>query len=275
MPRFGANKKASLVGAFFVICTEVLAGSYAFIGAVAADVTATCGPDRIDARVHVTKVIDGDTVRLSDGQHLRLIGVDTPELSHKGAPAQPFSVDARDSLRQLLAQHQNTLNLRYDIEHHDHYGRLLAHAFLSDGNSIEAWLQAQGLGTVLVVPPNDWNNACYQTAEQQARQARRGIWALPAYQVIESMQLASAAHDFLLITGRVQHIGESGHALWLDLEGGVALRIDRNDLPNFRAFSPRDLVGKRILARGWLHREKDQQRMMNIRHPAALQVVNP
>jgi len=272
MPHLGANKKASLVGAFFVCCAGLLAGTGALIPT--ANAAVTCAPDRIDAKVRVSQVIDGDTVVLSDGQHVRLIGVDTPELAHKGAPAQPFGVDARDHLRQLLAQHQNTLNLRYDIERHDHYGRLLAHAFLVDGSSIEAWLQTEGLGTVLVVPPNDWNSSCYQTAEQQARKARRGIWALPAYKIIESTKLAPDAHDFHLITGRVQHIGESSHSLWLDLEGGVTLRIDRKDLPNFRALSPRDLVGKRILARGWLHHDKGEQRM-NIRHPAALQVLNP
>lgn len=271
MQHLGTNKKASFVGAFFVCCAGILVGFCALISAV--DAAVTCAPDRIDAQVRVTKVIDGDTVLLSDGQHLRLIGVDTPELAHKDAPAQPFGAAARDHLRQLLAQHQNTLKLRYDIERHDHYGRLLAHAFLVDGSSIEAWLQTQGLGTVLIVPPNDWNNACYQTAEQQARQARRGIWALSAYQIIESTQLAPDASDFHLIAGRVQHIGESRHALWLDLEGGVALHIDKKDLPNFRAIPLRDLVGKRILARGWLHRDKGESRM-NIRYPAALQVLN-
>ena len=211
---------------------------------------------------------------LSDGQHLRLIGVDTPELAHHGAPAQALAIEARDRLRQLLAQHQNTLNLRYDNERHDHYGRLLAHAFLVDGSSIEAWLQEQGLGTVLVVPPNDWNTACYQSTEQQARQQQRGIWALPAYRVVETTQLAPADDEFHLIAGQVRHIGDSLNAVWLDLAGGVALRIDRDDLPNFRAWRPQDLLGKRVLARGWLHRDKAGLHM-SVRHPAALQVLNP
>ncbi len=266
---FGTNKRASLAGALFVFCTGILIGSpgpgYAAV---------VCAPDRIDARVRVSQVIDGDTVRLSDGRHLRLIGVDTPELAHNGAPAQPLGVEARDRLRQLLVQHQNILNLRYDNERHDHYGRLLAHAFLVDGNSIEAWLQEQGLGTVLVVPPNDWNTGCYQHVEQQARKKGRGIWALPRYRVVESTQLGAADNEYHLIAGRVQHVGTSRHAVWLDLEGGVALRIDRNDLPNFRAWRPQDQLGKRVLARGWLHRDTSGLRM-SIRHPAALQVLNP
>jgi len=265
----GTNRRASLAGALFVFCAGILSEFPRL-----ADAAVVCAPDRIDAQVRVSQVIDGDTVLLSDGRHLRLIGVDTPELAHHGAPAQALGIEARDRLRQLLAQHQNRLNLRYDNERHDHYGRLLAHAFLDDGSSIEAWLQEQGLGTALVVPPNDWNSACYQSTEQQARQKQRGIWALPAYHVVESTQLASAGDGFHLIAGRVQHVGTSRHAVWLDLEGGVALRIDRDDLPNFRAWRPQDQLGKRVQARGWLHRDKGGPRM-KIRHPAALQVLNP
>lgn len=269
MPHSGTIRRASPAGALFVFCAGILIGF-----PQPADAAVVCAPDRIDAQVRVSQVIDGDTVLLSDGQHLRLIGVDTPELAHNGAPAQPFGIEARDRLRLLLAQHQNTLNLRYDNERRDHYGRLLAHAFLVDGSSIEAWLQEQGLGTLLVVPPNDWNTACYQRNEQQAREKQRGIWALPAYHVMESTQLAAADDAYRLIAGRVQHVGSGRHAVWLDLEGGVALRIDQDDLPNFRAWHPQDLLGKRVLARGWLHRDAGGPHM-SIRHPAALQRLNP
>ncbi len=269
MPGFDTNGRASLAGALFVFCAGILIGTtgpgYAAV---------VCAPDRIDAQVHVRQVIDGDTVRLSDERHLRLIGVDTPELAHDGSPAQPLGIEARDRLRQLLAQHQNTLNLRYDVERHDHYGRLLAHAFLTDGSSIEAWLQKQGLGTVLVVPPNEWNLACYLGAEQRAREKARGIWALPGYRIVESTRIGPAGSGYHLIAGRVQHVGTSRHAVWLNLEGSVTLRIDRDDLPNFRAWHPQDQLGKRVLARGWLHRSKGGT-FMSIRHPAALQVLNP
>lgn len=261
----GVNRRASLAGAFFVFCAAVFPTAQAGV---------VCAPDHIDAQVRVRQVIDGDTVLLSDGQHLRLIGVDTPELAHHGAPAQALAIEARDRLRLLLAHHQNTLNLRYDSERHDHYGRLLAHAFLVDGSSVEAWLQEQGLGTVLVVPPNEWNTACYQATERQARQRQQGIWALPAYRVMETTQAIPADDAFRLIAGQVQHVGESRTAVWLDLAGGVALRIDRADLANFRAWQPQDLLGKRVLARGWLHRGRGGP-LMSVRHPAALQVLNP
>jgi hypothetical protein len=125
----------------------------------------------------------------------------------------------------------------------------------------------------LVVPPNDWNTTCYQSTERQAREKQRGIWALPVYHVVESTQHGSAGDGFHMIAGRVRHVGASRHAVWLDLEGGVALRIDRKDLPNFSAWRPQDQIGKRVQARGWLRRDKRGPHM-SIRHPAALQVLS-
>lgn len=268
MVRTGANRRASPVGAFFVFCIGIAMGAWP----QSSPATALCAPDHIDQQVRVSHVIDGDTVLLSDGRHLRFIGVNTPELLHNGAPPQAYGIEARNQLRQLLSQHQSILNLRFDVERQDRYNRVLAHAFLTDGRSISAWLESQGLGTVLVVPPNVWNSHCYAATEQQARHAQRGIWALPAYRVVESTQLPASARDYHLIAGRVRHVGNSRYAVWLDLEGGVALRIERDDLHYFSDWHLQDLLGKRVLARGWLHREKNELRM-NIRHPSALQVI--
>lgn len=266
--RTGANRKASPVGAFFIFCIGIIMAVWSPRGSAAA----LCAPDHIDQQVRVTHVIDGDTVLLSDGRHLRFVGVNTPELLHNGAPPQPYGIEARNQLRQLLSAHNNVLNLRFDAERRDRYNRVLAHAFLADGSSLSAWLESQGLGTVLVVPPNVWNSNCYLAAEQTAREAQRGIWELPAYRVVEAAQLPANARDYHLVAGRVRHVGSSRNAIWLDLEGGVALRIERADLHYFSERHWQDLLGKRVLARGWLHREQNELRM-NIRHPSALQVI--
>ena len=67
-------KKASLVGAFFVslLCVDLA--------------QAFC-PQRGDlAQVAVRQVVDGDTVRLTDGRSIRLIGINTAIYSRSGAP---------------------------------------------------------------------------------------------------------------------------------------------------------------------------------------------
>jgi endonuclease YncB( thermonuclease family) len=230
-----------------------------------------CAADRIDEHVQVAYAHDGDTVRLQDGRSVRLIGIDTPELGRDGAPDQPIAAAARDALRALLARRPE-LNLRFDITRHDSHGRLLAHAFLSDGTSVSAWLLERGYATLLIMPPNEWNSRCYQSAERRAHTSRLGIWGLPAYQPVPSTHLDRAAQGYRLIKGRVVHVGKSAHSLWLDLEGKVAARIDREDLNYFAAVPLSELLHKEVIVRGWVHPHQDEMQL-RLRYPADLEIV--
>ncbi len=75
------------------------------------------------------------------------------------------------------------------------------------------------------------------------------------------------------MTGRVERIGESKSSVWLNLTQRMALRIDKRDLDQFQAYSPRALKGKRLEARGMVRPWRGRLRM-RIRHPAALSVTD-
>ena len=92
-------KKASLAGAFFVSAIW-LSGAQAFCPA----------PDGL-ASVAVQRVVDGDTLRLSDGRSVRMIGLNTPELGKKGRADEPFAVTARKRLEALVAASDGQLAL--------------------------------------------------------------------------------------------------------------------------------------------------------------------
>lgn len=232
---------------------------------------AACPADHIDERARVAYVHDGDTLRLTDGRRLRLIGVDTPELGRDGKPAQPYAVAARDALRSLLAK-GDPVDLRFDKDRHDVHGRLLAHAYLADGRSLSAWLLERGYATLLTVPPDDWNVACYQAAERRARAQRRGIWGLSRYQVVAATRLPRSARGYHLIRGRVVHVGRSAHSLWLDLNGGVAARIDEEDLPYFAALPLRRLEQSVVVVRGWVY-PHNHELQLRLRYPTDLEIV--
>ena len=42
----------------------------------------------------VQRVVDGDTLKLSNGERIRLIGVDTPETKHPNKPVEYFGKEA-------------------------------------------------------------------------------------------------------------------------------------------------------------------------------------
>ncbi|MDO9371209.1 MAG: thermonuclease family protein [Gammaproteobacteria bacterium] len=231
-----------------------------------------CPADRTDERIRVDFVYDGDTIRLDDGRSVRLIGLDTPEIGHDGAPTQPFAEQARTALEKLLIDHPY-VRLRYDAERQDRYRRTLAHVYLDDGRSVAALLIEQGLATTLVVPPDLWNIDCYRAAEQRAQTGRRGIWTLPAYQPVTSTALATGAQGFHLVRGRVTRVGGSRKSVRLTLEGGVSLRIERDDLHYFST-PPEQLHGRTVIVRGWPHPGAEGAPVIRIRHPAALEVVH-
>ena len=67
--------------------------------------------------VYCTSVIDGDTIRLENGETVRLIGIDAPELS------QPGGEMSRLYLAHLILGRKITLDKGY--EDRDKYNRLL------------------------------------------------------------------------------------------------------------------------------------------------------
>lgn len=90
-----------------------------------------------DARV--ARVIDGDTVELSDGATVRLAGIDTPERGACGFD------DASRNLQRIVEGQQITLVLTDDAP--DRYGRLLGYLDLPDGT--DAGLEQLAAGAAI------------------------------------------------------------------------------------------------------------------------------
>ena len=266
------------------ICCRGASGSgapFAFRGlllavALAAGVhnawAADCPASHTDERVQVVYVYDGDTLKLQDGRRVRLIGINTPEIGRNDATPKPFATDARDTLQALLDAGNRKLLLQYGAERRDHYGRLLAHAFLENGENIAVHLLQQGLATTLVVPPNTWAQDCYQEHEDRARSADRGLWGLADYRTQDALKLPPGTRGFRIVRGRVSEIRQSRHNIWVDIDGRLVVRIPRKDLVNFDPDYLEHLVGHSVETRGWVKQDRDGLRL-TARHPAALDII--
>jgi Staphylococcal nuclease homologue len=84
--------------------------------------------------VGVTHVIDGDTLELSTGDKVRLIGVDTPETKDPRKPVQSFGKEATAFTHRTVAGKR--VRLEYDQQRHDKYGRTLAYVYLENGTFV-------------------------------------------------------------------------------------------------------------------------------------------
>lgn len=262
-------RKAPFRGAFFVTaCLTLLTAPAAF---------ADCGMGRVDETVAVASVIDGDTVRLSDGRHLRFIGLDTPELDHEHGHHQPLAETATRTTRGLLAASGNRLQLHLGTPARDRYGRLLAHPFLVSGENLSDRLLREGLATLLVIPPNTWQMDCRMAAEREAREAGRGLWALPKYRPVEASGISTQTRGYRRVRGEIVRIGRSAHALWINLRGGVAAKIETEDLPLFAGYDFDAWIGRRVEIRGRLYGHRYQGRdelRMRLHHPGAIDRLN-
>ena len=127
---------------------------------------------------HVAQVVDGDTIRLTDGTVIRYIGVDTPEVRRRegtqwvSAP-EPYGLEATEANRMLVAD--RTIRLEYDVETHDRYGRVLAYVYTDDG-MVNAALIEQGYAAPMTIPPNVRHADMLRALGRAARAAKRGLW---------------------------------------------------------------------------------------------------
>ena len=88
-------------------------------------------PDDDAVPVHVVNVVDGDTVELSDGRRLRLVGYDAYELS------EPLGAPAKQELRSLCPG-EAYLDVD-DLEPQDRYGRVLGYLWCRRGAGDVVW----------------------------------------------------------------------------------------------------------------------------------------
>ncbi len=133
-------------------------------------------------RARVTHVVDGDTidVELADGSDdtVRYIGIDTPETVKPGTPVQCGGPKAHEVNDHLV--YGKSVTLRFDAEHRDVYGRLLAYVYLPRPGRralfVNAELARRGLARTLTIPPNDSFAPLFARLAGRAGVRGRGLW---------------------------------------------------------------------------------------------------
>ncbi len=126
----------------------------------------------------VSRVVDGDTIVLENGEKVRLIGVDTPETHDPRKPVEYFGKEATNFTRSLVEGQQVLIEkdpANAHIGHKDKYGRTLAYVWNQEGKFVNAEIVEQGYGHAMTQYPFKYLNE-FRGLEQHARQQEAGLW---------------------------------------------------------------------------------------------------
>jgi micrococcal nuclease len=135
--------------------------------------------------IRVKWVVDGDTIVLDDGRHVRYIGINAPEIAYdkhfigsgpngKAIKAEPFG-DAAKKYNQCLVGSKK-VRLEFDKEMHDRYGRWLAYVFLSNNTFVNKAMIEKGYAYVLPRKPNVEYEPILLQSQRDAMSKKIGIW---------------------------------------------------------------------------------------------------
>lgn len=169
----------ALLAAFVALVVARTGPSRSDPGDTAAAVDATTVAHAIEPNAMVVWVIDGDTLIADidgDEEHVRLIGIDTPESVAEDRPDECYGKEASERLRALVPV-GTAVRLERDVEPRDQYDRLLAYVYrATDGLLVNDALVAEGFAEAKAFPPNTSLHEELLAAQHRARAAGNGFW---------------------------------------------------------------------------------------------------
>jgi len=121
----------------------------------------------------IAEVIDGDTVALTNGEHVRLVQIDTPELRE----GECYASEATRVLNRLLpAGTEVRLQPDERLDRTDRYGRLLRYVYKGSTN-VNLALVERGAASVWFFDGDRGRYARqFVKAARAARRTPRGLW---------------------------------------------------------------------------------------------------
>lgn len=174
-------------------------------------------PDGMDS-ASVVVVLDGDTidVRLPDGteERVRLIGTNAPE------GGECYAAEATDALSDLIMG--QSVWLESDTSDRDQYGRLLRYVWTMDGQFVNAWTVEEGYSIARDYPPDTSRSNELHAAQQQASDARLGLWASNACGPADTSYVVIAAIEYDALGDDNQNLNGE----WVDVQNLDQVTVD-------------------------------------------------
>lgn len=124
----------------------------------------------------ITRVSDGDSLVCDPVGRIRLLLIDSPELSNG-----EIGREAHAALSGIAPVGTEVV-AETDVRVRDQFGRVLAYLFLPDGAMVNERMAASGYATTLVYPPNVKYAERIRAAVAKARETKEGLWAAGGFE---------------------------------------------------------------------------------------------
>ena len=215
-------------------------------------------------------VVDGDTVVLDNDEKLRLIGINAPEKASDDRLAEPYALEAKLLLAELVLD--QTITIHPGTEGRDRYGRMLGSITLSSGRNVQSELLKKGYAAQVVFPPDLKYLDLYARSEEIARNNKIGIWGLEDRVKDISQSKLKLPNGFNFVKGKVSKIKNTKKYKKLILRHNFDVLIKHEHWDKYwKDSSKSQLANKIVEVRGWISGRNNSQRMI-IRHPYELTI---
>ncbi|ABV89086.1 thermonuclease family protein [Shewanella pealeana] len=232
-----------------------------------------CVPTQFDETVTLDYINDGDTITLTDGRLIRLIGVDSPEIDFEfPALSQPYATSAKAFLSDRIKPGQ-TLLLAFDKRRLDPFGRTLAYVYTQELQHLQELMLANGYAKARVYQ-NDYFWQCLSQIEQVAREDRVGLWSLKDYQAKSTDTLSRIdANKWLEVRGVVTGYERKGQNFELKIDNNLVVMMSQQDIGKFSNILTLELLETSVVVRGKLYFSYGKYRL-NATHPSQITMKN-
>lgn len=216
--------------------------------------------------VRVEKVIDGDTVSLANGEKIRLLSINAPEVDSRFRSAESGGEEAKRWLASRIEG--KSVRIETDVTRRDKYGRFLAHAFTSEGDHVNLELVRMGLAAVNIHPPDLAYSKEMLRAQTLSEGERSGIWGDSAYAPIAIDGLSREnAKGWRRLYGVPTGVRRGRNFEYLIFSPTFDVRIPLEHRKLFSDIS--SYIGRSVEVRGWPSRRGEHFSVL-ARHPSAL-----
>ena len=124
-----------------------------------------------------TGVVNGNTIVLSNGEQVRLIGVGIPKTTQLKKSAEYITKETSAFTKRMVKGKK--VRLEFDQQERDTSGQLLAYVYLVDGTFLNAEIIKQGYGRVDPLFPFKYLKE-FRNYEKKAQGDKTGLWAAKA-----------------------------------------------------------------------------------------------